>query len=230
MKNSTLATTMKILFKFPSRSRPAKFFATIKNIQDNIAVSDEDNYLISATLDVDDHSMENKQQQFDEIKNFEITWGRSRNKIHAINRDVNMVYPWDILVLCSDDMTFIEHGFDNTIRRDFKLEDSLDRVIHYGDGFNHDPIVSIPVIGKDWYAHYAAIYPPAYISLFADEELYIVAKKLGKLYSSDAKIVRHDHPTWIGGPSDSQLKHTESFHPIDHQTFLKRKRVNFFLK
>lgn len=222
---------MKILFKFPSRSRPEKFFKTLKNIILNTV--DWSNYLISATLDENDLTMNNdsvKEKLKTEYPLVEVWWGRSRNKVDAINRDVNISYDWDIIVLVSDDMEFIAYGFDDMIRRDFKLEESLDRVIHYTDGFDHDPIISLPVLGREWYNHWGYIYNPVYVSLFCDEELYLVAKQLGKLYTSDFKIVRHNHPAWIGGIIDPQLKSSQSFHPIDKITFERRKRNNFFLK
>lgn len=220
---------MKILIKFPSRSRPEKFFNCIKNIQDNVTVKDQ--YLISANIDNNDHSMTTP-AVLDKLAdcNIHVAWGVSRNKIDACNRNVDADYLWDILILTSDDMEFIKFGFDNDIRKAFEVEGSLDRVLHVRDGYDHDPIVSLPILGKDWYDRYGYIYHPSYISLFADEELYLVAKKLDKLIPSDLEIVKHQHPTWIGGPIDSQLRNSESFHPVDKQTFQKRKRQNFFIK
>lgn len=224
---------MKILIKFPSRSRPEKFFKTVDNIFAHLA--NKQDYLISATLDDNDLTMRSvealrKIDMLEKTINFEVVWGRSRNKVDACNRGINLKFPWDIVVLISDDMQIIAHGFDDLIRRDFKMEDSLDRVIHYKDGFEHDPIISFPVIGRLWFNHYGYIYPPMYISLFCDEELYLVAQQRGKLYTSDFNIVKHNHPTWIGGVVDAQLRGSESFHPIDKQTFEKRKRNNFFIK
>lgn len=228
MKNSTLAITMKILFKFPSRSRPEKFFKAIENIQTMVA--DKENYLIQATLDISDHTMANCHNRLNELKNVEINWGHSRSKIDAVNRDVTKEYAWDILIATSDDMEFIKSGFDDDIRKAFVVEDSLDRVLWVRDGYDHDPIISLPILGREWYNTYGYIYHPQYISLFCDEELYLVASQLNKLIPSDLVIVKHQHPTWIGGPVDSLLRSTEKFHPIDKMTFDKRKRNNFFIK
>lgn len=221
---------MKILFKFPSRSRPKKFFAAVENILSHL--EDHDNYLLSFTLDSNDHSMNDPAiiRRIEAYPNTEIQWGHSKSKVEAVNRNVNVIYPWEILVLCSDDMEFIQPGFDNLIRRDFEIEETLDRVIHYRDGYDHGNIISLPVLGRKWYTNYCCIYAPVYISLFCDEELYIVASKLGKLYSSDHSIVKHNHPAWCGGEIDAQLKSTQSFWGIDHETFKKRQRANFFIK
>lgn len=223
---------MKILFKFPSRSRPEKFFAAIKNIQENI--SDQDNYLISVNLDYNDHTMLTHEvtKEIDSLKNVIIHWGHSRSKVDACNRNVEteQEYPWDILVLTSDDMDWIKFGFDDLIREAFKREGSLDRVMHVRDGYDHDPIVSVPILGKEWYTTYGYVYHPSYLSLFCDEELYLLAKQIDKLILSELEIVIHQHPVWTGGKVDHQLKHTQSYHAIDKITFQKRQRLNFFIK
>lgn len=215
---------MKILIKFPSRSRPDKFLRAIKNIQDNIS---DNNYLISATLDSNDRLMNNPNmiERLKGIKNLEISWGNSRGKIHAVNRDIPKT-AWDILVLFSDDMQIITKGFDNLIREDFSRAGTLDTVVYYSDGHSKN-IVSFPVIGRTWFDRYNFIYHTAYMSLFCDEELYLVAESQNKLYKSKFDIVKHNHPSWTGEKRDRQLIYTESLYKIDKKTFETRKRNNF---
>lgn len=219
---------MKILFKFPTRSRPEKFFATLNNIIENL--TDLESYQISATVDSNDHTM-NTPEIIERTSKLgvKMDWGYSRGKIDACNRNVDMSYSWDILVLMSDDMWFLKKGFDEEIREDFR-RNGLDRLIHYHDGHATGLIVSIPVMGREYYNTYNYIYHPAYVSLFCDDELFAVASRTGKLIMSPRKIVEHRHHTWGFGESDAQLKHTESFYHIDYATFQRRKRQNFFIK
>lgn len=220
---------MKILYKFPSRSRPEKFFNTINNIINMAMLKD---YIIIASLDIDDISMNNFEviERCKQFFQLEIKWGKSQNKIDAINRDIPKD-GWEIVVVISDDMEIVQPGFDVAIVNDV-LDNfpNLDCAIHYEDGFPHDPILSVPIYTKKYYDRFGYIYHPSYQSLFADEEAYLVAKKLGKLYSSASKLFKHNHPAWIGGEIDNQLKHTQSLWPIDRNIFLKRKQNNFFVK
>ena len=157
-----------------------------------------------------------------------VVWGKSTSKIHAINRD--MPDDWDIVIATSDDMEFIMPGFDLQIIKD--MADNFpdgDGVLHYKDGFEHGDILSLPVIGKAYYDRFGYIYHPSYQSLFCDEEAIMVARSLGKLYSSDIEIVKHNHPANIGGHVDPQLQQTQKLHAVDKITFERRKRSNFFI-
>ena len=93
---------MKILFKFPSKSRPEKFFSVIENITD---LSRSEDYSILATFDINDPLMANEDVKnrligYSKIKSI---YGTSLSKIDACNRDMGFSGDWDILVLVSDD-------------------------------------------------------------------------------------------------------------------------------
>ena len=84
----------KILFKYASRSRNEKFFDGLDNILNNL--NDLNNFCILCSLDADDETM-NNQQSIKRITeyvkkypaNIVVKFGKSKNKIDAINRDVN---------------------------------------------------------------------------------------------------------------------------------------------
>lgn len=220
---------MRILVKFASRSRPDKFFKCLDNI---ISMSTSDDFSIIATLDEDDYSMYN-----DHVRNKLLTypkviadWGKSRSKIHAVNRGIEKYTDWDIVIATSDDMEFLEKGFDEQIISDMQAHfPDTDGVLHYKDGFDHGDILSLPIIGKKYFSRFGYIYHPAYTSLFCDEEAIIVAKALNRVHMSDKNLFKHNHPAWIPGLMDRQYKHTESFHPVDMKVFERRKRNNFYL-
>lgn len=217
---------MKIAYFFPSRSRPEKFFAALDNI---ISMAQHTDYTIYAALDSDDHTMNTPliEERITPYTNLVVYWGRSTSKVNAINRCVPPGASWDIGVLHSDDMEIIRLGFDLQIIQDMK--DGC--VVHYTDGHAHGSIISWPVFGRVWYDKFGYIYHPAYQSLFCDEEMYLVAKKMGRLIESQAKIIVHNHPAWDARfTADAQLIKTQKLHPIDKIIFQRRKAAGFYVK
>lgn len=76
----------KILYKFASRNRPEKFFKAVDNI---IEMSRSDDYMIMATLDIDDPTMANAVVR-DKINSYgsklKAYYGTSKSKVDAINK------------------------------------------------------------------------------------------------------------------------------------------------
>lgn len=226
----------KILFKFTSRSRPLKFFSTLDNIISKI--DDKENYVILCSLDFDDKSMFNKsvlEKLIPYINNHKVVpvFGYSKNKIDAINRDVEKIESWSVLINDSDDMEFQVQGFDNIIRDKFKQHfPDTDGNIYFNDGYVGDRISTMSIIGKKYFdSKYMnkKIYHPSYISLYCDEEYTDVAKKINKIVYFNQVLYRHNHPSNGIGVADEQLKNTESFYGIDGETYKKRKALNFEL-
>jgi len=224
----------KILFNFASRSRPQKCLDAMKTIVDNL--SDNFNYLIHVAADTDDSSMRSivlnlPKSPITNTINHSQNFGISKNKIDAINRDVNEVsmrFNWDILVNFSDDMAFTKIGFDDEIRKQFEVHfPDLDGNLHYNDGFTGDKLCTMSIIGRKYYDRFGYIYHPSYKSLFCDDEYTQVAKAAGKMIYIEEPIFVHNHPANVGGESDAQLQHTESFFNEDRITFEKRKANNF---
>jgi hypothetical protein len=226
----------KILFKYASRSRNEKFFDGLDNILSNL--NDLNNFCILCSLDADDETM-NNQQSIKRITeyvkkypaNIVIKFGKSKNKIDAINRDVNEFkerFDFDILVNFSDDMQFIVQSFDKTIREKFYIAyPNLDGNIYFNDGFVGDAISTMSIIGRKYYDKFNYIYHPSYNSLWCDNEYTMVAKTEKKIVYFDEKIYIHNHPANVGGFIDTQLMKTESFNEIDRENFNKRLTNNF---
>jgi hypothetical protein len=220
---------MRLLYKFPSRSRPTKFFACLDNI---LSLAQHDDFVIVPTLDDNDYTIDApfRQKLAGYGEKVQPAFGRSTSKIHAVNRGMP-TGNWDIVIATSDDMEFLEPGFDLRIIADMTLFfPDTDGVLHYPDGWEHGAILSLPVIGRKYYDRFGYIYHPSYQSLFCDEEAVIVADALGKLASIEAGFFRHNHPQAGRGQMDAQYKYTEGFHAVDKRTFESRKRRNFFVK
>ena len=126
---------MKLLIKFPTRGRKQKFFKVFKQYQN--LCEDLDNIHFLVTLDNDDDDMKPSEVEeiFNTFKNVKVIYGNSTSKIHAINRDIEMVGDWDIVLLASDDMTPKVKGYDNIIRNKMKeFYPDTDGILWFNDG------------------------------------------------------------------------------------------------
>jgi hypothetical protein len=212
---------LKITYSFASRSRPQKFFAALDNIRE---MSASNNYEVFAKLDEDDKAMADIGCTLNNIPNLHIRWGRSRNKVHAINRDLEGM-TGDIICCHSDDMVFIKKGFDDIIRREMEK----DIYLHFPDGHANERLSTYSIMHIDYYKRFGYIYNPQYKSLWCDNEQMEVAKKLGRYKYVPEQIFEHRHPTWGLAEKDAQYRKTEKFNIIDKATFQRRKKINFGL-
>jgi hypothetical protein len=218
---------MRILFKYTSRSRRSNFLRGYDSILNKIA--NREDYHILISVDKDDQSMF-PLPVLDGNHTFVV--GRSKNKIDAINRDINEFdYDWDILINMSDDMIFTKKGFDDIIRAEFYND--FNQYVHYNDGNQKCNVCTMHIVGRNYYDRFKYIYHPDYISLWCDVENDIVAKQLGcyKYMGDNLKLFRHLHPAWGLAPQDALSIKTEdrALWIADEITFNKRKRINFGL-
>jgi hypothetical protein len=231
-----MSAKYKILFKYASRSRTQKFFGGLDNILNNLA--DLNNFCILVSLDLDDTTMNNPttiQKLTEYVQKYPerivVKYGHSKNKIDAINRDVNELkdkFNFDILVNFSDDMEFIQHSFDEVIRNKFYTNyPDTDGNIYFNDGFVGDRLCTMSIIGRKYYDKFNYIYHPSYHSLWCDNEYTEVAKRNQKMLYFHENIFRHNHPANVGGFMDEQLVKTESFSEIDRQNYEQRFNNNF---
>lgn len=216
---------MRILFKYTSRSRRSNFLRGYDSILDKIA--NREDYHILISVDKDDQSMF-PLPVLDGNHTFIV--GNSKNKIDAINRDLNQFdYDWDILINMSDDMIFTKNGFDDIIRTEFYND--FNQYLHYNDGNQMCNVSTMHIVGRNYYDRFKYIYHPDYISLWCDVENDIVAKQLGcyKYMGDNLKLFRHLHPAWGLAPQDALSIKTEdrALWVADEITFNKRKKINF---
>ena len=150
------------------------------------------------------------------------TFGVSKSKVDAINRDVPR-YGWDILVNVSDDQIFTRKGFDQVIAEHC----GPNTFLHLPDGHVNELLPTMSIMGRDYYNRFGYIYHPDYVSLWCDNEAMDVAKALGCHKYVDEHIFVHEHPAWTGERPDSQLEHTQSFYRRDERVYKKRKILGF---
>jgi hypothetical protein len=218
---------MRILFKYTTRSRRSNFLRGYDSILNKIA--NREDYHILISVDKDDQSMF-PLPVLDGNHTFVV--GNSKNKIDAINRDLNEFdYDFDILINMSDDMIFSKKGFDDIIRAEFYND--FNQYVHYNDGNQKCNVCTMHIVGRNYYDRFKYIYHPDYISLWCDVENDIVAKQLGcyKYMGDNLKLFRHLHPAWGLAPQDALSIKTEdrALWIADEITFNKRKIKNFGL-
>jgi hypothetical protein len=216
----------KILYKLTSRSRPERCRQTISSIVGNSSIDKE--YLILLSCDEDDDSMKDFSYDLYTDGRLVIKKGYSKNKIDAINRDVNEFdWDWDILVNISDDM-IVEKGFDSVVRGAF--ENTLDLFLHLPDGYANERLATMSIVGRDYYERFGYIYHPSYESVYCDNEAMDVAKELGKYLYINSHVFKHIHPANVGSHlMDAQYMKTEAHevHARDCQNYQNRKNNKF---
>lgn len=221
--------TNNIIFKYPSRSRPERFFDGMDSICNNVLHTD--NFQISCTLDYDDASMNNEDviNRISRYPNTSIAWGKSDSKIHAVNRDLPEY--GDIIVVYSDDMRTNFFGFDQIIRDAFALHfPDLDGLIHLPDQDTKDILATMYIAGRPFYNRLGHIYPPRYKSLWADNHIMEVAKILRKYgFIPCPGVVTHLLPAMGHLPRDEMFDRQQLDWDHDETIFKECKANNFYL-
>lgn len=213
---------MKILIKYPSRNRKEKFYQNLNKMR--VMANNSNDITYHFTIDDDEV----------DLYFIETLGGKSNNKIHAVNRDVPES-DWDILVVMSDDMVCITHGWDDIIRQDMNENfPDTDGVLHYNDGNQKANVMTMSIIGRKYYQRDGYIYNPEYQSLWCDVEATEVAHMRGKYkYMGDATILfAHHHPAWGFCLHDEQYRKTESpyYWQKDRQVIENNRAKNYGLK
>jgi len=213
----------RLLVNFATRSRPEQFFKCLDNLREMA----DGEYTVIVKIDHDDPAGLDAYNRIADYPECILKVGTSKNKIHAINR--NLVDDWDILLNHSDDMWMIYKGWDTKIREDFTtLYPDFDGVLHYPDGNRRD-LMTYSIIGKKYYDRTKYIYNPAYTSLFCDDEAMVVAQRLDRYTYLDFQIFEHRHPAFGKGIRDEQYRLTEAFFQHDKQVYQTREAKNFDL-
>mgnify|MGYP001363259307 CR=1 FL=1 len=199
---------MKILYKYPTRSRPLKFQRCLDRYYDYMENKDDFEFVIS--MDTDDEIMYNEsvKKYLTSKKNLNSYYSNNTSKIMAINADIPTKM-WDILVLVSDDMIPEIRGYDNIIRAKMKENfPDTDGVLWFYDGWRRD-LNTLCILGRKYFERFNYIYHPAYESFWCDAEFTEVADSLGKQKFIDQVIIRHLHPDIVMADQETRNKFAE---------------------
>ena len=215
---------MRILLKIPSRGRPDKLLALVKELHDTAHDNSRIDYVF--TLDEDDTTI--TPQVVQQLKQYgEPVLGRSKSKIDACNRDM-LGRSFDILCLISDDMKPAKAEWDAILRQLMTaLYPDLDGVLFFNDGYQRQRVNTISIMGKRFYDRFDYIYHPDYKSFYCDEEFTEIAESLGKQTYFHEPLFYHLHWITIGAPEDATYKHNNAFYEEDKLRFKYRKLAGF---
>lgn len=188
---------MRILVKFPTRGRPAKFSETFARYVDY--ADDPSSIQFLVTMDTDDKTvtMELINQTIETHPATQIFVGHSGSKIAAVNRDMQYAPPFDILLLASDDMVPQIKGYDTIIRK--KMEEHFpdtDGVLWFNDGHLRNKLNTLCILGYKYYQRFGYIYNPAYRTAFCDNEFMDTANRLKRQVYDSRVIIKHIHPAF----------------------------------
>jgi hypothetical protein len=227
---------MRILLKCPTRSRPAQF---LKVLNQYVSFANHPNLIgICISCDIDDTTMTNTNVQ-QSIKNIthrvawsEIYYGNNTSKIEAVNADISSInWPWEMVVLVSDDMVPQVKGYDDVLRSHMIANFSnTDGILWVNDGSQGNHLNTISIMGRKMYDSFGYLYHPAYKSLFCDTEFTDLCK--GPLASKCTYIpymlIRHEHPG-NGFPqrNDALYIKNVSFWNQDMMTYILRKKYEY---
>ena len=222
---------LKILIKYPTRSRPDQFVKTLHLYHSMLA--DKVNTRILVTVDANDRTMwdfwkrEGKDPLVYPDTREPIDFGTPHfgtGKIKAINHDMNKSGEWDIALLASDDMIPQMAGYDDLIREAFN--DNLDRFLWIADG-RQDRIPTIACMGRTYFDRFGYLYHPSYQSLWCDNEQGDVAERDEVVIKAPCWI-RNESPDWGGSQkNDALYRKNNGWYKVDRRNYERRKAQGF---
>jgi hypothetical protein len=212
----------RILLKLPTRSRPQKVIETLKKY---VEFAEFPNQIgVALSCDLDDGTMKIPLNEY--LSSFEwsrVFYGNNKTKIEACNANMNEIeYPWDIVVLISDDMVPQVRGYDSIIRN--KCE--IDGILWLNDGYQKDTLNTLTIMGRTMYSSFGYLYHPSYKSFYCDTEFTDLCRTTLKdkcVYYNQC-IIRHDHPgNNKSKPSDFLYARNQGFWYNDMKNYIARK-------
>lgn len=196
---------MKISLIHPSRGRPHKSVDTVHNwLSKSSTISD-----IEVILSLD--ASDNESRKYKSLYHSAF-WAVGVNYFTDINdndcvvKAVNIaaeLAAGDILIYLSDDFKCIDN-WDELVRKEFKNEDRplLIKVDDCLQKFDV-PVLTIPIMNRALYKRLGYFFHPEYKSMFVDEHLYWVSKKLGALKLAPHLKFEHCHVS-VGKAQDDE--------------------------
>jgi len=210
----------RILVKLPTRGRPKQCEDVVRLMREK----SDGTHLYVVSVDKGD-----TYPVFPAWPEVLVVPGMSTSKIHAVNRDINECeFPWDILVVASDDMWPVAQGWDTIIRNDMaKHFPDLDGMLWYPDGYQKR-IITMPILGAKYYRRFGFVYHPSYKSTHCDNEQTEVAQAHGKVVFIDRQLFDHRHPgNGVRVPKDETYRKCDKDWK-DDETNCKQRRLAGF--
>lgn len=221
----------KIIFKYPSKARPERFFKVIESIFNNI--SDNQAYKIICSFDKDDTTYFNKEfllrlKKYIDKYPIEIYFNENKGKVSAINENLKNE-KFNLLILINDWIEFKIKNFDIILSKQFNPYSG----IVYFPSINSlgKTKYLLKAVSYEYFQNKGYIYNPIYKSNFYKEaeifekEIWINDNihnncpfKLIK-FNSDKELFSYFHPDWYYQSPDKMLIHNLTYWNEDLKTF-----------
>jgi glycosyltransferase involved in cell wall biosynthesis len=193
---------MKFSLIHPSRQRHSLAYNTALDI---IMKAKDKNLEYVMVIDSDDNQAqqytENVKKINDKYHCASLLVAGSRNCVQALNIGAHYS-TGDILIYVSEDFIF-PPNWDELILKAANGKD--DFIMWVRDGIQDDIMTSI-VMSRKHFEYLGYAYHGSYVSMYADNDLTEVAKRVGKIIMAKHILIKHNHPSIGGNPRD------ETFH------------------
>jgi hypothetical protein len=154
-----------------------------------------------------------------------VFFGNNNTKIEAVNADMSHIaWPWDIVVLVSDDMSPQVQGYDEVIRSHMMSRFSdTDGIVWVNDGNQGRNLNTLSILGRRMYHRFGYIYHPSYKSLFCDTEFTDYCTPENSVYIPYC-LIRHEHPgTGFPERGDALYTRNQTYWNHDMFNYIERK-------
>jgi hypothetical protein len=225
---------MHLLVKFPTRSRPKRFFETLAEYIRLASNRHRIEWIIS--MDNDDQEMNNPETRdtFETMRkmgmDIQYFYGDNKTKVEAMNANMDKASDdWEVLFLAQDDMLPAVQDWDEKMLQlvTNHFED-LDGCIWPPDGYGNSQTTSTVVImGRAWYKRFGYIYYPEYKSVYCDNEYTDVALSYDKIRKVPDILVEHK---WVGVNQRDELcdkNESPAMYDHDRELFVRRTLAGF---
>lgn len=217
---------MKITLLHPSRNRAIKAYSTYKSWINNSSKTIEINHILC--LDTDDYDIPNYRTYF---PGSDFVIAENKSMVEAVNRGAKEA-TGEILVLLSDDFECFP-DWDIEIVKVYEANQHFtgdsDWVLKTSDGCE-GWIVTLPIMGIDYYKKQGYIYHPDCVHLFPDTIQTHKAELEGCLIVRNDLVFKHRHPMYDKSvPIDHVYKKSNSTWEQGKQVYLKEVRNKFGL-
>lgn len=217
----------KILVKYATRGRKDRFFDGMESIYSLCSQPDYIRVLVTADLDDPEMNNDEVRTRLAGYKNVHIIYGKSEGKIHATNRDLDLLpdewKDWQIIANFSDDQRFTVFGWDDMIRVDFNfISPDFSHFMAYLDPDTNGALSTLFISGRKWFDLFGFIYDPIFFSLFCDNLVEDCAKHLGLYHYTGYSIYKHLCPSYGHLPEDSMFRQQQDIGwDIDQKLYYK---------
>lgn len=221
----------------PSRGRARQAFNTMANWLNKCRKPKEVQYIFS--LDSDDNQLPVYRSLIAGIKTqlqepAKILVNPNKNLIQAIQKATQEQLRGQIIIVVSDD-------FDCPSGWDELIVSAIDEAamvyghnrlaLRINDGITKpsDKILTLPILTKELFDSLGYIYHPSYTGMFADNDLYESAEKVGKVRTVSHLLFEHKH--WINSKATKDAtyeRHNNNLSwNLGKQLLEKRRSSNF---